>query len=274
MNVLITNDDGIDAPGLWALAEEVSRIASVLIVAPDREQTGVGTSITLHQPLRVKKVKSAITGVESYSTEGTPADSVIVGVRMLWQDKVDMVLSGINEGPNLGKDVLVSGTVGAALQAHNCGLPALAVSIAAIENIDFSVAARLAALLSKKVASGKLPQSILLNINLPNLPLAELKGIDITRLGNSGYTEDFAVNKVAGHYDARRIYCWITPMATDLREEQGTDIWALRNNRISITPIGSKMTGYEEPRSLPSICNWLSKQISSGSLAVSDHFKE
>ena len=271
MNILITNDDGIDAPGLWALAEELRRIARVLIVAPDREQTGVGTSITLHQPLIVKKVKSAITGVESYSTEGTPADSIIVGMRMLWQNKVDMVISGINEGPNLGKDILVSGTVGAALQAHNCGLPALAVSVAAIENINFDVAARLAALISKKVASGKLPQSILLNINLPNLPLAELKGIDITRLGNSGYTEDFAVNKVAGHYDARRIYCWITPVATDLKEEQGTDIWALRNNRISITPIDNTMTSREEPQSLPGICNWLSKQLSFGSLAISDH---
>lgn len=271
MNILITNDDGIDAPGLWALAEELRRIARVLIVAPDREQTGVGTSITLHQPLRVKKVKSAITGVESYSTEGTPADSIIVGMRMLWQNKVDMVISGINEGPNLGKDILVSGTVGAALQAHNFGLPALAVSVAAIENINFDVAARLAALISKKVASGKLPQSVLLNINLPNLPLAELKGIDITRLGNSGYTEDFAVNKVAGHYDAQRIYCWITPIAIDLKEEQGSDIWALRNNRISITPIDNQMTSREEPQSLPGICNWLSKQLSFGSLAISDH---
>jgi 5'-nucleotidase len=271
VNILITNDDGIDAPGLWALAEELSGAARVLVVAPDREQTGVGTSITLHQPLRVKEFKSPIPDIESYSIEGTPADSVIVGMRMLWQNKVDMVVSGINEGPNLGKDVLVSGTVGAALQAQNCGLPALALSIAAVGNIHFEAAARLADCICRQVGSGKLSKSTLLNINLPNLPLAELEGIDITRLGSSGYTQDFAVNRVAGHYDAQRINCWITPCAIDLKEEQGTDILAVRRNRISITPIHNRLTSHEEPRSLPGVCNWLSEQLSSGSLAVTDH---
>src|SRR4030042_129729 len=271
VNVLVVNDDGITAPGLWALAKELKKVAEVLVVAPDREQTGVGTSITLHQPLRIRRVNPQVDGVEAYSIEGTPADSVIVGICMLWQNRVDMVVSGINEGPNLGKDVLVSGTVGAALQSHNCGLPALALSIAAIDNIHFAVPAKLAALISQQIASGKLPKSTLLNINLPNLPLVELKGIDITRLGNSGYTQDFAVNKIAGHYDAQRIYCWITPCAADLKEEQGTDIWAIRRNRISITPLHNRLTSHEEPEPLPVICSWLSQELSNGKISVSDH---
>ncbi len=271
MNILVTNDDGVAAPGLWALAGELKRVADVLVVAPDREQTGVGTSITLHQPLRVRAAKSAVSGVEAYSIEGTPADSVIVGTRMLWEDKVDLVVSGINEGPNLGRDVLVSGTVGAALQAHNCGLPAIALSVAAIENMHFEVAAKLAALLARQSAAGKLPQSALLNVNLPNLPLAEIEGIDITRLGDSGYTQGFAVNRVVGSYDTRRTYCWIIPGATELKEEQGTDIWAVQRSRISITPIHNRLTSHEEPESLPGVCSWLSQELSSGGLAVSDH---
>lgn len=274
MNILVINDDGIAAPGLWALAKELKQVAEVLVVAPDREQTGVGTSITLHQPLRVKKAKPQVDGVEAYSIEGTPAYGVIVGTCMLWENKVELVVSGINEGPNLGKDVLVSGTVGAALQAHNCGLPALAFSIAAIENMNFEVAAGLAALLAQQIAVGKLPQSTLLNVNVPNLSLAQIEGIDITRLGDSGYTQGFAVKKVAHSYDARRSYCWIVPGATELKEEEGTDIWAVVRNRISITPIHNRLTSHEEPEPLPSVCSWLSQQLSGGDIAVSDHLRD
>ena len=271
MNVLIINDDGINAPGLWALAGEIKEVADVLIVAPDREQSGVGTSITLHQPLRVRTAKSAVAGVEAYSIEGTPADSVIVGTRMLWTDRVDLVISGINEGPNLGTDVLVSGTVGAALQAHNCGLPAVAVSVAAIDKMHYEVAARLAALLTRQAAAGKLQRSAVLNINLPNLPLAEIEGIDITRLGDSGYMQGFVVDKVVGGYDFRRSYCWIIPEFADLKGADGTDIWAVKRNRISITPIHNRLTSHEEPESLPGMCSQLSLELSSDGLPVVDH---
>jgi 5'-nucleotidase len=273
MKVLITNDDGVNAPGLWALARELKQAADVLVVAPDREQTGVGTSITLHQPLRVRAAKAAVAGVEAYSIEGTPADSVIVGTRMLWPDAVDLVVSGINEGPNLGRDVLVSGTVGAALQAHNCGLPAIALSVAAIADIHFEVAAGLAALLARQFAAGKLPPSTVLNVNLPSLPLAEIEGIDITRLGDSGYTQGFEVNRVVGSYDPRRTYCWIIPGATELKEEPGTDIWAVQRRRISITPIHNRLTSHREPVALPEVCSSLSQSLSSGALPVSDHLR-
>ena len=274
MKILVTNDDGINAPGLWALAGELARVADVLVVAPDREQTGVGTSLTLHQPLRVKEVKPAVAGVEAYSIEGSPADSVVVGTQMLWKDRVDMVVSGINEGPNLGRDVLVSGTVGAALQAHNCGLPALALSVSAIEDMHFEVAAALAALLARQAAEGRLTNSRVLNINLPNLPLEGIEGIDITKLGDSGFTQGFAVNRAAGQYDTRRMYFWITPGATELKEEPGSDFWAIRHNRISITPVNNRLTSYEEPEPLPGICSRLSAELSSGGLPVSDHLAD
>ena len=271
MNVLVVNDDGITAPGLWALAEELKQVADVLVVAPDREQTGVGTSLTLHQPLRVKKVKPQVEGIEAYSIEGTPADAVIAGTRMLWEDRVELVVSGINEGPNLGRDVLVSGTVGAALQAHNCGLPALAFSIAAIEDMNFTVAARLSSLLARQIADNKLPQRTLLNINVPNVPLAHIEGIDITRLGDSGYTQGFTMKKIDHSYDTRRLYCWIVPSAIELKEEEGTDIWSIRRNRISITPIHNRLTSHEEPAQLPAVCSWLTQQLSEGNISVSDY---
>jgi 5'-nucleotidase len=272
LNILVTNDDGITAPGLWALARELKSVAEVIVVAPDREQSGVGTSITLHQPLRVRPAKSAVTGVEAYSVEGTPADSVIIGTRMLWEDRVDLVISGINEGPNLGKDVLVSGTVGAAFQAHNCGLPAIALSVFGIENMHFEVAAKIGSVLAQQVSLGYLPDTLLLNVNLPNVPIDQITGIDITQLGRSGYTEGLAVTRLKGSYDTRRDYCWIVPNVMDLKEEPGTDILALKQNRISITPIDNNVTSRESPESLKQICSALSDGLSSGSLKVSNHF--
>jgi len=273
VNVLITNDDGVNAPGLWALVEELKRVAEVFVVAPDREQTGVGASITLHRPLRVRTVNPAIAGVETYLVEGTPADCVVVGTRMLWEDRIDLVVAGINEGPNLGKDVIVSGTVGAALQAHHFGLTAIALSVVALENIHFEVAAMLGALLAQQYDAGGLPRGTLLNINLPNLPVSEITGLDITQLSESGYTQGFTVNKVVGSYDTRRTYCWIVPGTTDLKEETGTDIWAVKRNRISVTPVHSQLIS-QKTESLPVICSWLSQELSSGSLAVLDHLSK
>ena len=116
MKILVTNDDGIFAPGLWTLVKELRNIAQVVVVAPDRQQSAIGTAVTLHQPLRIQKIRPAVPEVETYSVEGTPADSVILALGKLAKNKVDTVISGINQGPNLGNDVLISGTVGAALQ--------------------------------------------------------------------------------------------------------------------------------------------------------------
>ena len=271
MNVLIVNDDGIRKPGLWALTRKLKQVADVLVVAPDQQQTGVGTSITLRKPLKVKKVRSQVKGVEAYSVKGTPTDSVIVGMCMIGENNVDLVVSGINEGPNMGKDVFVSATVGAALHAHNRGIPALALSLAAIENMNFEITAKLAAILTQHIAECILPHNILLNINVPNVPLIQIKGIDITRLGDSGYSVHFEVKESDNGYKSIGLYDWIMPGETEFKEDKGTDIWTVQHNRISITPIHSRITNHDEIEHLPTICSRLSQELSGGNIAVSDH---
>ena len=234
MRMLVTNDDGVYAPGLWALVGELSHIVQVVVVAPDREQSGVGTSVTLHQPLRVTRAKSPIARVKAYSVEGTPADSVILALGMFAREGVDLVLAGINEGPNLGNDVFISGTVGAALQGYFYGLPSLAISVAGLENPHFDVSAKLARLLATGIKDGALSGKILLNINLPNLPLDEIKGIEITRLGERSYAD-----AVQEGNDGRRNYYWIVRGTPQWQKKEGTDVWALEQDRISIAPVGS-----------------------------------
>ena len=230
MEILVTNDDGIYADGLWALAEELQKVGSVTIVAPDREQSGVGTSVTLHQPLRISKVRSRLKGIATYMVEGTPADSVILALKTVVKEKIDIIVSGINEGPNLGNDVFVSGTVGAALQSYFYKIPAIALSIRAFENPHFDAAAKLASLLARKVDDRSLPPKILLNVNLPNLPLEELKGIEITTLGDRDYHDQIE----PGH-DGKRQYYWITRGEAHWHITPGSDIWALEQNKVSIT---------------------------------------
>ena len=237
MRILVTNDDGITARGLWALVRELRRIAEVVVVAPDRDQSGIGTAVTLHHPVRVSPMPPEVTRVEAYSVEGTPADTVILALKTLLRDSVDMMFSGINEGSNLGNDVLISGTVSAALQGYFYGLPSVAISVGSIKRVRFDVAAKFGALIAQHVAESKLPQKFLLNINLPNLPLEKIAGIEITRLGERSYMD----NIKAGH-DGKRKYYWIVRGKPDWKEVEGTDISALGKNRISITPLHSDLS--------------------------------
>ncbi|MEE8473496.1 MAG: 5'/3'-nucleotidase SurE, partial [Dehalococcoidia bacterium] len=146
MRVLVTNDDGIHSRGLWSLVRELAGVAEVTVVAPDREQSGVGTSVTLHHALRLRRERTRVRGVEAYSVEGTPADSVIIAVGHVMKEGVDLVISGINEGANLGNDIFISGTVGGALQGYFYGITSLAIGVAALEDHRFGPAARLAGL--------------------------------------------------------------------------------------------------------------------------------
>jgi len=180
MRILLTNDDGIFADGLWVMANKLKGVSQVVVVAPDREQSALGTAITLGQPLRVQKVRPPMPEIEAYSVEGTPADSVILALEKLVKDGIDLVVSGINLGPNLGNDVLVSGTVGAALQGYLRGFPALAISAFPTDSSYLEDAAKVAALLTENVSSGTLPSNIFLNVNLPDLPLAEVRGVRVT----------------------------------------------------------------------------------------------
>ena len=238
MKILVSNDDGVYSEGLWTLVRELTKIAKVSVVAPDRDQSGSGTSITLRHPLRMINIKPPVDGVDAYSVEGTPADSVILALRLVLKEGVDLVVSGINEGPNLGDDVYVSGTVSAALQGFFYGIPALAFSIAAFGDLHFDVAAKLARLMVSEIVDKGSPGRILLNVNLPNLPQDKLEGIEITRLGERKY-----VDRIEPGHDGKRQYHWIMRGKPEWKSASGTDVWALEKNKISVTPLFGNTDG-------------------------------
>ncbi|TET16432.1 MAG: 5'/3'-nucleotidase SurE [Dehalococcoidia bacterium] len=256
MRILITNDDGIFAPGLWTLVKELKNIAQVVVVAPDREQSATGTAVTLRQPLRVQRVRPLVAEIETYSVEGTPADSVILALGKLVKSKVDLVVSGINQGPNLGDDVLISGTVGAALQGYLRGFPAFAISVAAVDSVYLDNAARLAVLLAKKIDSNSLPTNILLNVNLPNLSLVKIKGAKITRLASGSYT-----NTVEERFDGKREYYWVVRQKIDTDTDEKTDIWAIEQGNISITPLHTNLLNKSSPSIPDSLCSDLLQEL-------------
>ena len=233
MKILVTNDDGIYAPGLWALAAELKKVSQVMVFAPNREQSGIGTAITLRQPVRLTEVESSIPGIRAYGIEGTPADSVILALETV--EDIAMVFSGINKGVNMGDDVLLSGTVGAALQGYLHNLPSIALSVPAAEEMHFEVAAKLAGLLARKIAAEN-SKSMLLNINLPNLPLDEIRGIEVTRVGRGGYSNAIKL----GHDEKGNNYR-IVLRQPQWNAGQGTDIWAVEGGKISITPLQGEL---------------------------------
>ena len=236
MKILVTNDDGILAPGLWTLVKTLKKIARVTVVTPDREQSAIGTAVTLRQPLRIQKVRSPVPEVETYSVEGTPADSVILALAKLVKNKIDLVVSGINHGANLGDDVLISGTVSAALHGYLHGFPAIAISMDGVDSPYLDTAAELAALLAKRIEANSLPANILLNVNLPDLPLARIKGVEITHVASSSHTDD-----VKEGHDGRHKYYWLLRQRINKNAAQQTDIWAIEQGSISITPLYSNL---------------------------------
>ncbi|MFI4963563.1 MAG: 5'/3'-nucleotidase SurE, partial [Legionellales bacterium] len=178
MKILVSNDDGVIAPGIRILATELATIAEVDVVAPDRNRSGASNSLTLRQPLRVRHLENGY-----YSVEGTPTDCVHLALTGFLNPIADMVVSGINEGGNLGDDVLYSGTVAAAMEGRNLGLPALAVSLVG-ENVQhYDTAALIAKRLVLQLKSNNLPSQTILNVNVPDVPIDKIKGIQVTRLG-------------------------------------------------------------------------------------------
>lgn len=230
MKILVTNDDGIFAPGLWALVKALKKIAQVIVVAPDREQSAIGTAVTLRQPIRAQRVESLVPEVETYSVDGTPSDSVILALANPLNNNVDLVISGINHGANLGDDVLISGTVGAALQAYLHGSPAIAISVDAWDNPYLDTAAELAALLARRIEANSLSTHIFLNVNLPNLPLAQIKGLEITRPAHVSHT-----NTVKEENSGKEGYYRLIRQKIDKPADNKTDVWAIEQGIISIT---------------------------------------
>jgi 5'-nucleotidase len=256
MRILVTNDDGISAEGLWALVGELKNLADIVVVAPDREMAAMSTAISLHRPIRARKVMPMIAGVETYAVEGTPADSVILALRKLVKDKVDLVISGINRGSNLGDDVLISGTVGAALQAYLHGLPAFAISLAIGDKLDFGDAAKFATLLTRKLNNNGLPNNICLNVNLPNLPRGKINGVRLAYPASNSHTDS-----VDERYDDGRHHYWLVRQRVNKPIDETTDIWAIEQGNISITPLLPSRDGKPSPSIPTSLCSDLFHEL-------------
>lgn len=237
--ILVTNDDGVTSPGLHALLEEMRKVGEVTVVAPDVERSAVGHAITRDAPLRVTEFAPEGRPV-GYAVSGTPADCVQLAVRILLQRKPDLVVSGINLGPNTAKNIIYSGTVSAATEARILGIPALAISIGAFKHPLWATAATFAARFARLVLKHGLPPKVLLNVNVPNVPVSEVKGIRVTRQGDSGYQERFEIRNTPGSSP----YFWSegTYRVTDVDED--TDALALELGFVSVTPVTFDLTSY------------------------------
>ena len=240
MKILVSNDDGIYSDGIWALAVELKKIAEVTIVAPDREQSAVGTAVSLRKPLRVQEIIPLHPGIKAYAVEGTPSDAVIVGLGKVVSGKVDLVVSGINQGSNLGEDVLISGTVGAALSGYLRGFPSLAVSCEAKRySADYlKEVSRLAARLAVRITAADAPGPLFLNMNMPDLPMDEVKGLKITGLAHRSH-----VNTVEEGHDGKRSYYMLVRASVSQTVNRGSDIWAAGHGYITVTPVHAFLNG-------------------------------
>ena len=249
MKILLTNDDGINSEGLYSLYREAKKLGDVTIVAPDAEQSAVGHAITLSQPLRVKEIMRN-RSFYGYAVNGTPADCVKIGVRAVMKSRPDIIISGINLGPNLGTDVIYSGTVSAATEARILGIPSFAISLATYKKPDYEYAARFARRLIRVVARYGLPKDTLLNVNVPPVPEGKVRGVKITHQSKSRFIEVFDKRK-----DPReRTYYWLTGEMAQMEDDGDADDVAIKENYISITPIHFDMTDYGYLKELK---NWL-----------------
>ena len=232
LRILVTNDDSINAEGLWAVAEALCEIGEVSIAAPDRDQSGIGTARTLLNILRVNEVESRIEGVPAFAVSGTPADCVILATEAIFSERFDLVVSGINEGANLGLDAFDSGTVGGAFRGFYRGIPSIAVSVTSLTNVRYEAAATVTRNLALEISKSD-RKALLYNVNVPNVPAERLKGVRVTPLGPKAYLES-----VERGNDGRRTHYWIRhnkPMNKAVPE--GCDIWAVRNDWVSISPV-------------------------------------
>ena len=238
----MSNDDGFRSEGIIALSEALRPLGTVYVVAPDRERSAAGHSLTLSHPLRVEKV-----GHRIYAVDGTPTDCVNLAVNgILRRKKIDILVSGINKGGNMGDDITYSGTVSAAMEGTLLGIPSVAVSLVSRNHFRFDVAAEFAARVARKVLARRLPKDTLLNVNLPNVPKSEIRGVKVTRQGKRVYGE-----AVVEKRDPRgRKYYWIGGDTLQTMDIPGSDLEAVERNYISITPIHLDLTNHMSLRTL------------------------
>lgn len=247
MRILLSNDDGFQARGLSVLARALRTVADVTVVAPERNRSGASNSLTLDQPLRVYQSDNGF-----YYVNGTPTDCVHLAITGLLDHEPDMVIAGINAGANLGDDVLYSGTVAAAIEGRFMGLPAMAVSLSGVELDHYETAAEVVLRLLSQLDANPLPPDTILNVNVPDLPLAQIRGYAATRLGNRHKAEPVVKQRdPRGH----PIY-WVGPAGPEQDAGEGTDFFAVRNGRVSVTPMQIDLTRHGL---VSSIADWLKK---------------
>lgn len=233
MKILVTNDDGIHSEGLHVLAETLKMAGDVIVVAPDRERSSVAHSLTMHRPLRVEKIRE-----NYYAVDGTPVDCVILGVYMLRPERPGLIASGINKGENMGEDILYSGTVSAALEGTIMGIPSFAISMVSRRDFKFKSAADFALRVARFIQRNGLPRETLLNINVPNLDMDQIRSHRITRQGKRIYGDVvYEKNDPRG-----RKYYWIGGNELSFEREEGTDFDAVSQGYVSITPLHPNLT--------------------------------
>jgi 5'-nucleotidase len=247
ISILVSNDDGIHAPGIQALGRALKKLGRVTMVAPEREQSTMGHALTLHKPVRLQKVASE-PGLEQWATSGTPADCVYLGIRHVLKKKPHIIISGINNGVNVGNDIYYSGTVAAAREGAALNIPAIAASLDYSHEIgeprvppNFGDAAQYIVNLARQVLQRGLPPHCILNVNFPNVPFSQVLGTSVSRQGFRIYTD-----KVKAKYDNRgRPYFWLGGKYAGFRPIEGSDCEVLDKNYISITPCRIDLTQYE-----------------------------
>lgn len=245
MNILLSNDDGVHALGIKVLQQELVKHFDVTVVAPDRNCSGASNSLTLLNPLRAQTLDNGF-----ISVNGTPTDSVHLGVSQLATSSIDLVVAGINKGPNLGNDTLYSGTVAAATEGRHMGIPAIAVSLLGKHEKYYQTAAVITAKVIKHIKKHPLAVDQILNINVPDLPIEDIKGIKVTRLGHRHKAE--MMEKMQDPWQ-RDIY-WYGTLGKELDGGEGTDFHAVANNFVSVTPLTVDMTAHD---SINSMKKWI-----------------
>lgn len=246
MFALLTNDDGIHAPGLNALADAMQSVAEVVVAAPDRERSATSHSLTLHSPLRAEEIRSGF-----FSIDGTPTDCVNLGIHGLFKRRPDIVISGINSGANMGDDITYSGTVAAAMEATLMGVPAFAISLAheGSKPADYRPAAQFAVKLAQALSHNRLPADTFLNVNVPQIDAESFSGVRLTRQGKRVYG-DLVIENI----DPRgRKYYWIGAGDLHFKDVEGTDFHAVHRHATSITPLHLDLTNY---RSFENLAGW------------------
>lgn len=239
--ILVTNDDGIHAPGILALVEAVKDLSEVVVVAPDKPQSGMGHAITIGYPLRLGKVDIFGADIESYHCSGTPVDCVKLAVDKVLHRKPDICLSGVNHGANHSINVIYSGTMSAALEASIEGIPSLGFSLLDYRvEADFDGAKKYARMLVQAILKKSFDKHLCLNVNVPALPPELIKGVKICRQAYAKYEEDFEERKDP----TGKKYYWLTGEFVNFDEKTDTDVWALANNYVSVVPVQFDLTNY------------------------------